>query len=189
VLERNLSNKSQAYSAFEVHPGEKCALIIAVLAACALLIVGPSLLPVALSSTGPHGVHVSFGANSAGVQISASANGNLVINEKLTTGSKIGSVTLTITPLMLNGGKYSNIQTTTVKSTTGSLMNGVAVTMYENAGRSGGYYHGVTGPTKYPAGEAIEHDTYPGAGSYTEWSSVTLNGQTVLSVKITVIVP
>ncbi len=68
-------------------------------------------------------------------------------------------------------------------------MNGVAVTMYENAGKSGGYFHGVTGPSKYPAGETIEHDTYPGPGSYTEWSSASWNGQTALSLKITVIVP
>jgi len=90
---------------------------------------------------------------------------------------------------MLTNGKYHNTQTTTVKSTTEALMNGVAVTMYENCGCSGGYFHGITGPTKYPNGEAIEHDTYPGPGSYTEWSSSTWNGQTVLSIKITVIVP
>jgi len=41
----------------------------------------------------------------------------------------------------------------------------------------------------FSAGETIEHDTYPGPGSYTEWSSATWNGQTVLSLKITVIVP
>jgi len=105
------------------------------------------------------------------------------------TGSKMCSVVLTISPLVLSGGKYHNTQTTTVKDTLGNLMNGVALTMYENAGRSGGYFHGVTGPTKYPSGQAIEHDAYPGPGSYTEWSSATWNGQTVLSLKITVIVP
>jgi len=104
------------------------------------------------------------------------------------SGSKIGSVVLTISHLTFSGGKYSNIQTTTVRDTTGKLMNGVAITMYENAGKSGGYFHQVTGPTKYPPGETIEHDTYPGPGSYTEWSSATWNGQTVLSLKITVIV-
>lgn len=121
----------------------------------------------------------------------AEPDGSLVVVAKLQTSisTKIGSVTLVISPLTLSDGKYHNTQTTTVESTTGSLMNGVAVTMYENAGKSGGYFHGVTGPSKYPNGETIEHDTYPGAGSYTEWSSATWNGQTVVSVKITVVVP
>jgi len=116
-------------------------------------------------------------------------NGSTVLVARLQSTSKIGSVTLVISPLTLSNGKYRNTQTTTVRSTTGTLMNGVAVTMYENAGKSGGYFHGVTGPSKYPNGETIEHDTYPGAGSYTEWSSATWNGQTVLSLKITVKVP
>jgi hypothetical protein len=117
-------------------------------------------------------------------------DGSTVLVARLqSSSSKIGSVTLVISPLTLNNGRYRNTQTTTVKSTTGTLMNGVAVVMYENAGKSGGYFHSVTGPTKYPNGEAIEHDTYPGPGSYTEWSSASWNGQTVLSLKITVIVP
>jgi hypothetical protein len=116
-------------------------------------------------------------------------NGSTVIVAQISAASRIGSVVLVISPLTYSGGKYHNTQTTTVKSTSGTLMNGVAVTMYENAGKSGGYFHGVTGPTKYPAGETVEHDTYPGPGSYTEWSSASWKGQTVLSLKITVIVP
>ena len=120
---------------------------------------------------------------------SAGTNFTIIFAPDKLVGSKIGSVILTISPLILSGGKYHNIQTTTVKDTLGNLMNGVALTMYENAGKSGGYFHGVTGPTKYPSGQTIEHDTYPGPGSYTEWSSATWNGQIVLSLKITVIVP
>jgi len=164
-------------------------MVVGTLAACTLLALAPGLLPAVFSFASPVSIVLSHSSTIAGAEASTLVNRNIIITAKLATETKIGSVTLTITPLTLNGGRYSNTQITTVKSTSGSLMNGVAVTMYENAGKSGGYYHGVTGPSKYPAGQAIEHDTYPGAGSYTEWSSVTWNGQTVLSLKITVIVP
>jgi hypothetical protein len=117
-------------------------------------------------------------------------NGTTIIVAKpLSTTSKIGSVRLVISPLTFSNGKYRNVQTTTVRNTNGRLMNGVSVTMYENCGCFGGYFHGLTGPPKYPNGETIEHDAYPRPNSYTEWSSATWNGQTVLSMKITVVVP
>jgi len=167
-----------------------------------LLLMGSLAIAVALALT-PLLFTTTFAVQSSGafqplVLVSGSnvplnrsnlANGSIVITARITSGTKIGSVVLVISPLTFSRGRYSNVQTTTVKSTTGALMNGVAITMYENAGKSGGYYHGVTGPSKYPAGETIVHDTYPGTGSYTEWSSANSNGQVVLSLKITIIVP
>ena len=152
--------------------------------------------PLVTSAASPQHVVVSTSCASSSSPCSVTSqtilpDGSIIVVAKLlsASSSKIGSVTLVISPLAHSNGKYHNTQTTTVKSTAGALMNEVAVTMFENCGCIGGYFHGLTGHSKYPTGETIERDTYPGPGSYTEWSSAALNGQTVLSVKITVIVP
>jgi hypothetical protein len=97
----------------------------------------------------------------------------------------IGSVSLSISPLADNGGKYSNTQTTTVTDTSGNPLEGVSITMYENAGKGGGYAHGRTNAQ----GQFVVKDTYPGPGSYTEWSVATQGSQSVASSKINVTVP
>ncbi len=104
-----------------------------------------------------------------------------------TTSTSSGSVSISfsITPLAESNGKYSNVQTATITNSAGQPIAGVAVTYYENAGTSGGYYHGTTNS----AGQTVEKDVYPGAGSYTEWAVAIVNGQTLTSQKITVIVP
>lgn len=96
-------------------------------------------------------------------------------------------VTLTITSLAKHWftGKYYNIQTTEVEDSSGKPLPLEPVTMFENAGRSGGYAHGETNSQ----GLFVYKDTYPRAGQYTEWSVVRVNGVDYSSEKITVIVP
>lgn len=102
------------------------------------------------------------------------------------TSSGNYSVQLSITPLKQNeGGYYYNIQTATFTDPNGNPVQGAQVTYYENCGCAGGYFHGWTDSN----GQTTFTDTYPGSGSYTEWASVTYQGQTYLSQKITVQVP
>jgi len=90
----------------------------------------------------------------------------------------------TITPLQNQGGSYSNVQTTTFTDS-GNPVQGATVTYYENCGCGGGYFHGTTNSN----GQTRMTDKYPGSGTYTEWASITYQGHTYLSSKITVVVP
>jgi len=104
-----------------------------------------------------------------------------------TTSSSSGqpNIAFSITPLAQSDGQYSNIQTATVTDGSGNPIAGAAVTYYENSGTHGGYFHGTTNS----AGQTVVKDNYPGPGSYTEWAVAIVNGQTLTSQKITVIVP
>jgi hypothetical protein len=94
-------------------------------------------------------------------------------------------VVFTITPLQNQSGSYYNTQTATFTGTNSKPIQGASVTYYENCGCSGGYFHSTTNAN----GQTTMKDTYPGSGSYTEWASITYQGQTYLSPKITVTVP
>jgi hypothetical protein len=107
-----------------------------------------------------------------------------------TTSSSSSTVTynaqLHISPLAQNeGGYYYNVQTLTFTDSNGNPVKGAAVTYYENCGCDGGYFHGLTNTN----GQTTFTDTYPSAGTYTEWASVTYAGHTYLSQKVTVQVP
>jgi len=104
------------------------------------------------------------------------------------SSSRSGSyqVDLSISQLQQNeNGKYYNIQTATFTGPDGNPIQGAQVTYFENCGCSGGYFHGSTDAN----GQTVVKDTYPGPGSYTEWASITYQGQIYLSQKITVQVP
>jgi len=81
-------------------------------------------------------------------------------------------VLFTITPLQIQNGMRYNVQTPTFTSKSGNPIQGASVTYYENCGCSGGYYHGTTNSN----GQTVVKDVYPGAGTYTEWASITYQG-------------
>lgn len=96
------------------------------------------------------------------------------------------TVQFNIGQLQQNGyGDYYNQQVLTFLGPNGNPVQGAQVTYYENCGCAGGYFHGTTNEN----GQTSFIDTYPSAGAYTEWASVTWQGQTYLTQKITVQVP
>lgn len=95
------------------------------------------------------------------------------------------NVQFNISSLEQNEGSYYNVQTLTFTDSNGNPVQGAWVTYYENCGCAGGYFHGFTNAN----GQTTFTDTYPCPGTYTEWASVTYQGQTYLSQKITVQVP
>ena len=102
------------------------------------------------------------------------------------TSSGTYSVQLSISQLEQSDfGSYYNVQTATFTGPGGVPIQGAQVTYYENCGCAGGYFHGTTDAN----GQTTFTDTYPGAGTYTEWASITYQGQTYLSQTITVTVP
>jgi len=94
-------------------------------------------------------------------------------------------VKFSVTSLLKSGGSYSDVQTATFTGPNGVPIKGAQVTYLSGCGCHGGYFQGTTNAN----GQSVFTNPFPGAGSYIDWASITYQGQTYVSQKITIVVP